>query len=145
LVGLEEAVAPGVPENKNPVGGQMNNYGCESLHGLGYRDGETVPKVGRPARISVELRTKRLKIGSEVEGPVRLNNTGSEAIENPWTDYRTTKTGQDSSDRQWEAGLVRIPVRSKPSGQVRLGDLSQVLLAAPRTGSKPTIRPGERI
>jgi hypothetical protein len=122
-----------------------NPKGCKTM-GVGYADGATLLK--RQIRLQlVTISDQNLILGNEIVATVKLQNGGDGSVEIPWsTDFRTTKDGQDASNRQWESGEFRIAVRYGKNQYCDLTNTSQLLYGSKFVpGSILTIRPGEWI
>lgn len=112
-------------------------------------DGALVAE-GPPNRIEVDILkigNGHLMIGDDVEGTIRLQNTGSQPIRIPWsTDVAISGHSQELNHGSWEMGLFRIKLANKANKTIELSSTSQILFASPSvSGSTLNIGPGEWI
>jgi hypothetical protein len=130
------------------TGQEKPAVGCRDMIG-GVADGYVVA-ADQPNRIQVEILKiddEHLMIGADVDGTIKLENTGSQPIRIPWsTDVATTAHSQELNHSSWETGGFRIKLKNKDSTSVELRSTSQILFASPSVSeSTLTIRPGEWI
>jgi hypothetical protein len=121
--------------------------GCKIM-ATGYADGEIVMQNSEPRKIKVELisiSTATLAKGADITGTVKLQNTGSEQIEIPWsTDDRTAHLRQDSYNRAWEVGKFEVKLKGKDNYSAELKSTSAILFSSSFvTGSTLIVKPKE--
>ncbi len=118
--------------------------GCEKLWPGVIGDGFVSPPDDGPREIVVEMikvNSENPSVGSNVQGEVRLRNSGEHSIQIPWsTDPNVTRQGQNPDSLSWEFGNLSIVLQ----GTGRLKTLSQSLFGSKYvTGSMLAIQPGE--
>jgi hypothetical protein len=134
-------------EPTKSAGTQAPPKGCEKLLPGIIADGFVAPPNHEAREILVEmakLSDENPVAGSEVQGEVRLRNTGKYPITIPWsTDPSVLEKGQNPNNRQWEEGRFNISLKG---GYDPLVKLSPPLLSSRfSAGSELTIQPDQWI
>jgi len=120
--------------------------GCKNLLPGDIADGAVSPPEHGPHEIVVEIvkiNAENAAVGSDVQGEVRLQNSGEYSIQIPWsTDPQTMWQGQDPNYLEWDYGYLSFDLQGTGS----LKTLSQPLHGSKYVaGSMLTIQPGEWI
>jgi hypothetical protein len=124
--------------------------GCEKLQPGIIADGIVKTDDNQPRPILVEvakISEQEPAEGSELDAEVRLQNTGTRAIEIPWSgDANVIETGQGSKGHEWQGGYFEVFFRARKPNGVMLKSLSPDLYGTRfHPGSLLTLQPGQWI
>jgi hypothetical protein len=124
--------------------------GCEKLLPGIIADGIVNTDDNQPRPILVEvakITEQEPAEGSELDAEVRLQNTGTRAIEIPWSgDPNVIETGQSSNWYEWQGGYFEVFFRARNPNGVMLKSLSPDLYGTRfHPGSLLTLQPGQWI
>jgi hypothetical protein len=118
--------------------------------GVGFADGFTLFDDKEPRQIHltvVDLNSRNLVAGGQVEATIAMRNAGKKSIRIPWsTDWWTTKAGQDPDNRSWQVAEFRVFLDGSENNKVELLTLSKALYSSDFvSGSTFSLKPGEWI
>jgi hypothetical protein len=142
LTGIHDATKP-------PAGIQKHDLpeGCKKLVPGVMGDGIRETDDGQPRDIEVAvtgIETSRPTLGSGILADVQLRNTGTEAIQIPWsTDGETIRVGQGPTSFVWEEGSFDLVLKQKNADGVLLTSLNKWVFSTKyAVGSERTIPAG---
>jgi len=113
--------------------------GCDGLSSGSVADGYVISQNGQPEIVVEIIRVSNVMptVGQEVNAVVRLQNSGKEPFQIPWsTDPKTLENGQNPGRLEWEVGSFWVVLNgaflksltfplygseSSPASQLRIG------------------------
>lgn len=125
-------------------------HACKKLLDVMFADGVKEPEDHVPRQIVVEVvsvEDAKPALGSELAAEVRLENSGTQPIEIPWsTEFSAIEKGQGPDSFIWDEGTFDFTLKNQQGRKVLLKSLTAAIYGSgPSVGSELTIRPGESL